>query len=118
MFSFAPVMITVIFVIVISMFVISIFKGIKQWSYNNAQPVLIVDAEVVSKRLDVSYNHHSNDNNISYHSSTTYYVTFQVESGDRIEFLVPDNEYGLIVEGDRGRLKFQGTRYLGFERVR
>lgn len=118
MFSFAPVMITVIFVIVISAFVITIFKGIKQWSYNNAQPVLIVDAEVVSKRLDVSHHHHDNANDTSYHSSTTYYVTFQVESGDRIEFLVPDKEYGLIVEGDRGRLKFQGTRYLGFERVR
>ena len=26
-------------------------------------------------------------------------------------------EYGMIVEGDRGRLTFQGTRYLSFERT-
>ena len=26
-------------------------------------------------------------------------------------------EYGMLVEGDKGKLTFQGTRYLGFERV-
>lgn len=51
-------------------------------------------------------------------SSTVYYATFEVESGDRMEFGVPNKEYGLLVEGDRGRLTFQGTRYLGFERSR
>ena len=47
-------------------------------------------------------------------TSTRYYVTFQVESGDRMEFSVSGREYGLLVEGDTGRLTFQGTRYLGF----
>lgn len=26
-------------------------------------------------------------------------------------------EYGMLAEGDRGILHFQGTRYLGFDRV-
>ena len=43
-------------------------------------------------------------------------MTFQVESGDRIELNVSGPEYGMLVEGDRGDLSFQGTRYLGFER--
>ena len=47
---------------------------------------------------------------------TTYYVTFQVESGDRMEFEVDGSDYGLLVQGDIGKLSFQGTRYLGFER--
>lgn len=51
-------------------------------------------------------------------SNTFYYATFQVESGDRMELHVPRNEYGMLVEGDNGRLTFQGTRYLGFERSR
>ncbi|MBO5258463.1 MAG: DUF2500 family protein, partial [Clostridia bacterium] len=25
--------------------------------------------------------------------------------------------YGMLVEGDKGYLTFQGTRYLGFERI-
>ena len=49
--------------------------------------------------------------------STSYYVTFEVESGDRIELEVNGLEYGMLVEGDCGKLSFQGTRYLGFERT-
>lgn len=118
MFSIVPVLVTVIFIVVISLFIINAIKGIKQWSYNNSQPVLTVDVEIVSKRIDVSHHHHNNNNHVHHHSTTTYYVTFQVESGDRLEFQVPANEYGLIREGDKGKLKFQGTRYLGFERFR
>ncbi|NMA03148.1 MAG: DUF2500 domain-containing protein, partial [Clostridiales bacterium] len=44
-----------------------------------------------------------------------YYVTFQVESGDRMEFRVSGKEYGLLAEGDVGKLTFQGTRYHEFE---
>lgn len=46
-----------------------------------------------------------------------YYVTFEVESGDRMEFSVYGKEYGMLAEGDEGKLTFQGSRYLGFERA-
>jgi len=36
---------------------------------------------------------------------------------DRIELCVSGTEYGMLVEGDTGRLTFQGTRYLSFERI-
>lgn len=49
-------------------------------------------------------------------ADTSYYVTFQVESGDRMELSVNGSEYGMLAEGDEGKLSFQGTRYLGFER--
>ncbi|MBQ4627771.1 MAG: DUF2500 domain-containing protein, partial [Clostridia bacterium] len=49
--------------------------------------------------------------------STTYYATFQFESGDRLELAVPSSEYGMLVEGDKGKLSFQGTRFLSFERI-
>ena len=44
------------------------------------------------------------------------YVTFQVESGDRMELSIDGSEYGLLAEGDEGVLTLQGTRYLGFDR--
>ena len=50
------------------------------------------------------------------HASTTYYVTFEVESGDRMEMNVGGQDYGMLTEGDVGKLTFQGTRYLNFER--
>ena len=52
----------------------------------------------------------------SYH--TSYYATFEVESGDRLELQVSDYEYGQLAEGDRGKLTFQRKRFLQFERER
>ncbi|QHT61986.1 DUF2500 domain-containing protein [Paenibacillus lycopersici] len=45
-----------------------------------------------------------------------HYITFEVESGDRMEFQVTGEESGMLVEGDQGKLTFRGTRYKGFQR--
>lgn len=95
----------------------SVIRGIGQWHKNNQSPELVVDATVVSKRMNVSH-HASGTHGEHMHSSTWYYVSFEVESGDRMEFGVNGSEYGMLAEGDQGRLRFQGTRYLGFERRR
>lgn len=73
---------------------------------------MAVPAKVVAKRTAIS--HYSSDMPVS--MDTTYYVTFEVSSGDRMELLIPSTEYGLLVEGDVGELSFQGTRYLSFIR--
>ena len=111
------VMFGLVFVLVSSIIVVVIVKGISQWSKNNQSPRLTVPATIVSKRTNISH-HHSGTGNMHDHNSTTYYVTFQVESGDRMEFHVCGQEYGLLVEGDRGKVTFQGTHCLGFARTR
>lgn len=105
------------FFMIFGMIIINLIQGIKEWNKNNHSPRLTVDAMVVAKRNQVT-NHHHNHGDAGMHTThtTTYYVTFQVESGDRIEFHVNGREYGILVEGDFGKLTFQGTRYLGFER--
>lgn len=122
MFSIVPVMVIVIFIVVIAGFVTIAVKGASRWHRNNQSPVLTVEAEVVAKRTDVSRHMHNsgmNDGMSHHHRSTTYYyATFQVASGDRMELLVANSEYGMLVEGDKGTLTFQGTRYQGFERIR
>lgn len=117
MFTIVPIFIFIIFILVFGTIVVSAVRGAKQWKKNNDSPVLTVAAIVVAKRVDVY--HHMNDVNDNMHSSssTTYYVTFEVESGDRMELAVKGTEYGMLVEQDKGKLTFQGTRYLGFERV-
>ena len=109
------VMFGIVFLMFVVVFLMILIKGLTQWNKNNHSPRLTVEAAVVAKRMDVSHHHHGNDD---FHtsSSTSYYVTFEVESGDRMEFHVPGTEYGMLIEGDRGELSFQGTRYLGFER--
>ena len=122
-FSIFPFLFITVFVIVIGMFIVTAVRGVGTWSKNNASPRLTVEAAVVGKRIDVTHHQHANAGDQTgahgYHttSSTSYYVTFQVESGDRMEFSVSGAEYGMLIEGDRGRLSFQGTRYLGFERT-
>lgn len=111
-----PIMFFTIFAIVIGGFILAAVRGISTWSKNNSSPVLTVDATVVTKRTNVSHHHNNAGNNMHTSSSTTYYVTFQVESGDRIELHVDGREYGILVEGDKGKLTFQGTRYNSFVR--
>ena len=65
------------------------------------------------RTVKIVADHHSNGH---HHHTHTYHVTFEVESGDRMELKVSRNEYGMLVVGDSGRVSFQGTRYLGFER--
>ena len=113
--SIVPVMTTLIFVIVFVGIFVTIIKGIGQWNKNNQSPRLTVPATIIAKRTNVSRHHHGGDHH-HHHTSTSYYVTFEVESGDRMEFHMAGHEYGLLMEGDKGKLSFQGTRYLGFER--
>ncbi|MCA0969327.1 DUF2500 domain-containing protein [Halobacillus litoralis] len=116
MFTFVPVFIGIIFVIVFGSILVSVIKGIRTYRKNENAPKLTVPAVIVSKRTDLSRRsggteHHS-------HTRTNYFVTFEFESGDRSEFKVSGEQYGLLVEEDEGTLTFQGSRYGGFTRSR
>ena len=111
-FSMFGIMFTLVFILVFGIFVVTIIRSIGELNKNNNSPRLTVPASVVSKRMNVSHHHDHHT-----HHSTSYYVTFQVDSGDRMELHMTGQEYGMLVEGDKGDLTFQGTRYLGFERI-
>ena len=116
-FGMFNIMFTIVFLLVTGTFVVILVKGISEWNRNNHSPRLTVPATIIAKRTNVSRHRHGGANgHHHHHTSTTYYVTFQVESGDRMEFHISGQEYGLLIEGDKGNLSFQGTRYLGFER--
>lgn len=106
LFSIIPVLMLVIILV-------NLVKSFQQWNKDNHAPRLTVPATIVGKRED--YRRRRNGNHTSHR--TYYYATFQVESGDRMELQLQGHEYGMLVEGDRGNLTFQGSRYLGFERT-
>ena len=117
-FDFFGIMFSLCWIMFAAIFIVMLVRIILQWNKNNHSPRLTVDATVVAKRADVSRHHHNGVNNHHhYHHSTSYYVTFQVESGDRMELHMAGHEYGLLIEGDKGKLTFQGTRFLNFQRV-
>ncbi|MFJ7649561.1 DUF2500 domain-containing protein [Lysinibacillus sp. NPDC097279] len=66
-------------------------------------------AKTVTKRTDTGGSGYSS-------AHTSYYVTFEVQSGDRLELKLDGRSYGQLAEHDFGILTFQGTRFKTFER--
>ena len=115
-FSIMQVMVPLMFVLVFGFMIVTLVRGIGEWNKNNHSPKLTVPATIVEKRSDVHRYPVSTGKVQTMHTSTYYYATFQVESGDRMELAVSGTEYGMLAEGDSGELTFQGTRYLNFQR--
>lgn len=122
MFYIIELLFPVIFLLIFIMVIFTFANGAATWHKNNLAPRLTVPAKIVAKRQTTTHHHQPNAGDPSgahgYHitSSTAYYVTFQVESGDRMELSVSGSEYGMLTEGDEGKLTFQGTRYFAFDR--
>ncbi len=115
-FRIFPVLFSIMFVLIVGMFIAALVRSAKREHKNNRSPRLTVEATVVSKRMQVGSNMHRSDDMIQHNAYSKYYATFQFASGDRLELPVSGTEYGMLIEGDHGMLSFQGTRYLGFER--
>lgn len=120
--SVFPILFGLVFCLVMGMFIYAIVHNVKEKRANDAAPVLTVEALVKTKRMDTYHTSPTYDgdghrtSSGSYH--TSYYATFEVESGDRLELQVSDYEYGQLAEGDRGKLTFQRKRFLQFDRER
>jgi hypothetical protein len=99
------------FVFVFVVIAFAIGKGLTQWNRNNHAPLIAVPASVVAKRGHVSGG--SGDSS----ATTSYYVTFEVRGGERHELQVSGPEFGTLIEGDRGQLRMQGTRFKGMDRT-
>ena len=111
MFAMMDFMFPLFFIGFFIVFGIILFRSLKEWNTNNHSPRLTVDVTVVGRRQ------HRTHNSTNHMGHTHYYITFQVESGDRMELAIPSSQFGYIIEGDRGKLTFQGTRFLSFERT-
>jgi len=112
MFNAVPIIVVVIFVIVIGTFLVVIGKGISENIRNSKMEEVTIPARIISKRTHVWGGH----GNSSAH--TSYYVTFEDENGERMEFSVSDSFYSMHAEGDTGMLTHKGTRFIHFERDR
>ena len=99
-----------VFLVVLGMILFTIVGNLRTWSKNNASPRLAVPATVVAKRMNVSRHH--TDNTMA-HTFTTYYVTFQVESGDRMELEVDGSDYGMLVRRRHRKAELSGHAVSG-----
>lgn len=111
-----PLLFLIVFIFILSMIIGSFVSGAKRKHKNDQSPRVTANAKVVSKRMQVGQNRSGDNDMMRSYTYSKYFVTFEFESGDRLELPVDGSDYGLLVEGDTGKLSFQGTRYLGFQR--
>jgi hypothetical protein len=99
----APAVLVIILIVVLA----RLGPDLLEWINNNRQPVLTAPAQIVAKRsLTRGYKH----------VRTYYYVTVEFRNGERREYAVEGEQFGMLAEGDYGLLTFQGTWLHGFER--
>jgi hypothetical protein len=101
------VLVEAIAVFVLVLIGVVLVKLLLQWRTNEAAPLLNVEAMVVSHRVRGRRNQPGMDRAL-------YFVTFEEESGERLELQVGGQDFDQLAEGDRGHLIHQGTRFKGF----
>lgn len=98
----------IIILFAIILLFVSIIRMIKSKGNNKKFPVQSCVVTVVSKRIQQI--------TFSGDGITKYYSTFQLENKKRIELQLSGEDYGLLAEGDYGKLMYQGNRFINFER--
>ena len=112
LFTVIGILFSLVFLFSLAMIVFTFVRTISERKQNDREPRLTVPAVVAAKRTDF-YRYRGTSG-----GSTVYFVTFQVQSGDRLELNLSGREFGLLREGDRGSLTFRGKEFLDFTRER
>ena len=98
--------------------VVVLYRGVKSlliWLKNSMSPAKSYPARVLGKRTETS-------GQVGYYGSnygsvdTYYFITFEFKNGERREYEVSGEEFGLVLEGDQGWVTAKGSRYEHFER--
>lgn len=113
--AFSMLSIIIVALVVIIFAGVAAFIGVTfarttaEWRRNNQAPPQTLPAKLVAKRTE------GRQQPDAYTDTAFYFGTFELENGERREFSMKSQEYGLLAEGSAGRLTFQGTRLLHFD---
>ena len=88
-----------------------------QWLKNRRSPLIMTQAKVLDKHVQIQNIRRKRSSGPGYvkHKMYIYYVLFEIEGGDTLEFQVKKGEYMKIKKGQFGELTFQGKRYIKFD---
>ncbi|ETT50902.1 MULTISPECIES: DUF2500 domain-containing protein [unclassified Paenibacillus] len=110
-FTEGPFLLKLILLLIAGFVAYTIWRGLKTWMTNQTSPLQSRVVTAVAKRTEVW----GGRGHMGTH--TSYYVTFEFHNGSRRELEVKPKAYAMIVEGDRGELSYQGSRFKGFVRA-
>lgn len=77
---------------------------------------IMPNARVASKRTRPLFVTGGLESDYGRQSRSACYITFELISGQRLEFAVSPSEYCMLIEGDVGHLVYEGGRFISFTR--
>jgi|GEM_PF-5037977 len=107
--SFMTMFILVLVVCVI----IVVFRRLK----NRSAPKVVTNATVSDKHIQEIMRRRKGADGL-YHQMKTYryYILFIIEGGEKMEFLVNKTEYSQVKNNQNGKLTFQGSKFIKFDK--
>ena len=121
MYDTMDLIVPILIIAAIAVIILAFFKSMKEINDNKKAPLLSVPAKVSGKRTDIIKRNQPNAGDLSgAHGytvvmNTTYYVSFEIEDGERKEFIVDHSIYNTLLEETKGTLSFKGTKFISFE---
>lgn len=115
-FGGMPIIFAIFFFAILTFIIILMVIAALNYKKNASSPILEQHAKVASKRSEVIGDSNMNNNSSFDDTYTRYYVTFETDAGQRMELAVSGREFGMLVEGDRGKLTYQGEWFKKFDR--
>ena len=93
-FSAVSGFVMLVFVLVFSIIIIGIIKSVAEWNRKNNSPILSVTTKIMTKRISSHSHYHDDGTHVS--STTTCFVTFEFDNGDRTELRLLIEKYGML----------------------
>ena len=92
--------------------------GVVRKKKNDRAQKTVTGATVLSKQVTTQRHPVAGDTSGAHGTTTfhTYQAVFLTADHVQRTFIVDDSTYEQLTEGEHGRLTYQGTRFLGFER--
>ena len=117
-FLLGVILFAVLFLIVSGGIAAIIVTGIVRKKRNDRAAQTTVDASVLEKNTTVQRHPVAGDTTGAhgYTRFTSRHVTFLTADDAQRTFEVDETVYDALTEGDRGRLTYQGSRFVGFVR--
>ena len=94
-------------------FIAIILYQIMEFLRNESAPEISSPATLVDKNMR---NRSNFDANVISNQSISYFLLFELENGERLEFMVGHGKYKLYVIGDTGILRYQRKRFNSLDR--
>lgn len=116
-FLLTEILIAIVLLAVIGGIVAIIVTSIVRKRRNDLAPQKAANASVLAKHTSTQQHPIAGDASGAhgYTTFTIYHVTFLTDDNAQLEFAVDGTVYDRLTEGVRGRLTYQGTRFLGFQ---